>query len=56
LACKQPFGRHGGRLTIASVLNKGTKVSLDFPVPTPNGRTEILEKDVFLTELGVAPP
>jgi len=46
---------HGGRLTIASAPHKGTKVSLDFPVPAPRGPTEILAKDVFLTDLGVAP-
>jgi Amt family ammonium transporter len=49
------IGRHDGRLTIASTLHKGTKISLDFPVPTPNARSEILAKDVFLTDLGVAP-
>jgi hypothetical protein len=50
----KPIGRRGGRLTIASTPDKGTKISLDFPVPTPNGRSEILAKDVFLTDLGVA--
>ena len=35
-------------------LHNGTKISLDFPVPTPNARSEILAKDVFLTDLGVA--
>jgi hypothetical protein len=49
------IGRHGRRLTIAIALHKGTKISLDFPVPTPSGRSEILAKDVFLTDLGVAP-
>jgi hypothetical protein len=36
-------------------MNKGTKISLDFPVATPRGQSEILAKDVFLTDLGVAP-
>jgi signal transduction histidine kinase len=49
------IGRQGGRLTIPSTLHKGTKISLDFPVSTPNARSEILAKDVFLTDLGVAP-
>jgi signal transduction histidine kinase len=49
------ISRHGRRLTIASAPHKGTKVSLDFPVPAPRGRSEILAKDVFLTDLGVAP-
>jgi hypothetical protein len=39
---------------IASALHKGTKTSLDFPVPAPRGRSEILAKDAFLTDLGVA--
>ena len=47
--------RHGGYLTITSALYKGTKICLDFPVPTPTGRREILAKDVFLTDAGVAP-
>jgi signal transduction histidine kinase len=49
------IGRHGGRLTIVSTPHKVTKVSLDFPVPAPRGRSEILAKDAFLTDLGVAP-
>ncbi len=49
------IGRHGGRPTIASALQKETKVSLDFPVPARRGWSEILGKDVFLTDLGVAP-
>jgi hypothetical protein len=36
-------------------MNKGTKISLDFPVTTPMGRGEIPAQDVFLTDLGVAP-
>ena len=47
--------RHGGCLTITSALYKGTKIFVDFPVPTPTGRSEILAKDVFLTDAGVAP-
>jgi signal transduction histidine kinase len=47
--------RHSGHLTTASELHKGTKISLDFPVPTPRGQSEILAKDVFLTDHGVAP-
>ena len=47
--------RHGGCLTITSALYKGTKISLDFPLPTLTGRSEILAKDVFLTDAGVAP-
>ena len=47
--------RRGGRLTIANALHKVTKISLDFPVLTARGRSEILAKDVFLTDAGVAP-
>ena len=47
--------RHGRRPTNARALHKRTKISLDFPVQTPRGRSEILAKDVFLTDAGVAP-
>jgi hypothetical protein len=47
--------RRGVRLTIASVLHKVTKISFHFPVLTARGRSEILVKDVFLTDAGVAP-
>jgi signal transduction histidine kinase len=41
------IGRHGRRLAIASALQKGTKISLDFAVPTPRGRSEIPQRTLF---------
>jgi signal transduction histidine kinase len=59
---------HRGCLTIASAPQDGTKISLDFPVPSPRGlsktpadcktvgkRAGCSGPDAFLTELGVAP-
>jgi hypothetical protein len=47
--------RHGGHSTNARALHIRTKISLDFPIQTPRGRSEILAKDVFLTDASVAP-